>query len=1090
MKLSMISLLIMVAQLNLFGNTDSKFLDWNNFEQQIRNYEIVAPRLQIQGLWRREISTRSSLGDHIDKAVFFFRGFGKNFVLVVAQNRVLLPVNYVSRSFSADGAEVISGHEKTDNCFYQGTVQGLQHSVVAISTCHGIEGMVYDGNETYFIQPLPGNTEQHILFRSKDMVQGEKRCGVDHFKVALDMEKDILNGQHRVRRNLKNEIKYVELIIVNDHSQFLKLRSIAEVEKRSKSIANIVDSLFRAINVRVALIMVETWNRRDRIEVVEDSNTCLDNFMVYRNGDLWKKQKHDNAMLITHRSFKGSTVGKAALMSMCGRKSGGVVRDHATNAAATAATVAHEMGHNFGMLHDEDIESCKCNSPSDNQGCIMSAVAKGTPSTEWSSCSRESYEKYLNRGMDSCLFNVPQSLFGDAVCGNGFKEEGEECDCGSVEDCKKYSDGCCNATTCKLHPDSECDTGACCSKCKLKPQGVVCREKLNECDLPEFCTGKSELCPSNKYVQNGRSCANNNGYCYNGECPTHDKQCKDLWGHEAKSGPDVCYKVNEQGTVRGNCHQPGNNVYIKCTQQNRLCGMLQCTNIDKIELPIIGSDKSSYAHSFGGILCKSTSLSLGRDVPDPGMTVEGTKCGENKLCLDRKCMSVDSLTTTVKRCPNNCSNDNGICNNEGECFCLSCWQGADCSQWVNCGQEGGNGTNQTYVVTPTTANNTETTVVFQGSRESSGTVAAVVVVCILLLVGVALGVIYRKRLMQKWRACQLKAPGPKRYQGVPHGSSEQNNERSRPETRSDLDVEAAKARPNISGPTLNSTTRNGSDLTLKRNTLSSTSTSKEPAKQDKPDREPLIALKPTPKIPNKQVEAKWETSTKYPPPNLRTREWPRKDEKDSLNRVSSPTEISKPVNPIKSSRPKSHAGILDKPAVPPPPSRKEPLKPPKPRRPESLAGLVDKHEPAKPFKPRRPESHAGVIDKPEAGKRAKPRRPESHAGVLDKPASPSWKKPLPPSAAGEKKSEMTGASNPPASAPKVPVRPPLRPVEARLRRQSSEERPTSLPLKPSDLKKAGVATAIKKPASFSKADKKVALRPPGPIPPRPGTKPT
>lgn len=160
MNLSMISLLIMVAQLNLFGNTDSKFLDWNNFEQQIRNYEIVAPRLQIQGLWRREISTRSSLGDHIDKAVFFFRGFGKNFVLVVAQNRVLLPANYVSRSFSADGAEVISGHEKTDNCFYQGTVQGLQHSVVAISTCHGIEGMVYDGNETYFIQPLPGNTEQ------------------------------------------------------------------------------------------------------------------------------------------------------------------------------------------------------------------------------------------------------------------------------------------------------------------------------------------------------------------------------------------------------------------------------------------------------------------------------------------------------------------------------------------------------------------------------------------------------------------------------------------------------------------------------------------------------------------------------------------------------------------------------------------------------------------------------------------------------------------------------------------------------------------------------------------------------------------
>jgi len=39
------------------------------------------------------------------------RGFGKDFVLDVVQNRVLLSANYLSRYFDADGREIISKNE-------------------------------------------------------------------------------------------------------------------------------------------------------------------------------------------------------------------------------------------------------------------------------------------------------------------------------------------------------------------------------------------------------------------------------------------------------------------------------------------------------------------------------------------------------------------------------------------------------------------------------------------------------------------------------------------------------------------------------------------------------------------------------------------------------------------------------------------------------------------------------------------------------------------------------------------------------------------------------------------------------------------
>lgn len=53
----------------------------------------------------------------------------------------------------------------------------------------------------------------------------------------------------------------------------------------------------------------------------------------------------------------------------------------------------------------------------------------------FSSCSRKDLEASLQKGVGVCLFNLPdvRPSSGGRKCGNGYVEEGEQCDCGEPE---------------------------------------------------------------------------------------------------------------------------------------------------------------------------------------------------------------------------------------------------------------------------------------------------------------------------------------------------------------------------------------------------------------------------------------------------------------------------------------------------------------------------------------------------------------------------------------------------------------------------------------------------------------------------------
>lgn len=55
--------------------------------------------------------------------------------------------------------------------------------------------------------------------------------------------------------------------------------------------------------------------------------------------------------------------------------------------------------------------------------------------TVFSTCSKKDLAASLEKGVGMCLFNMPEVkvLYGGQKCGNGYVEEGEQCDCGDVE---------------------------------------------------------------------------------------------------------------------------------------------------------------------------------------------------------------------------------------------------------------------------------------------------------------------------------------------------------------------------------------------------------------------------------------------------------------------------------------------------------------------------------------------------------------------------------------------------------------------------------------------------------------------------------
>ncbi|KAK2522835.1 disintegrin and metalloproteinase domain-containing protein 21 [Columba guinea] len=550
-------------------------------------------------------------------------------------------------------------------CYYHGYVEGIPDSMVTVTTCSGLRGLLHIGNSSYSIEPLSGpTTREHLL------LQREAIPGMVMYKMHNDDRLFPGPGREIGQFQSNGHMQYLELFVVVDKKGFDAFgKSIKNVALEVTEIINLVDGLFSSFHLRVLLTALEVWAEKNPIVVTKNITQVLHNFNLWRQRQSPTYAVHDVGCLFASMDFGSGTRAsrpgnESNFASACDRKHASAVVSFAKRPYMdTAVHVTRALGHALGMRYDG--RYCKCGNASE---CIMST--RGTVNRQFSNCSRKDYTDFITSGLGFCLNKAPESViqFPLQHCGNGVLDAGEECDCGSDAQCKL--DLCCD-NECKKKAGAICTSGGCCKNCEPLPEGEVCRESTGLCDLPEYCNGTSAHCPADVAKQDGTVCAED-GYCYSGKCRSRTLQCRSIFGKEAKSAPLTCFlEVNMKGDRFGNCWGDGtDDSYQKCKPENVLCGRVQCMNVK--HLPQMEDHVTIIQSLVDDIWCWGADYHLGVDVLDVGAIKDGTHCGEKKICINQTCVPKEKYFTSHCSAEKTCGG-RGVCNTRGNCHCDNGW---------------------------------------------------------------------------------------------------------------------------------------------------------------------------------------------------------------------------------------------------------------------------------------------------------------------------------------------------------------------------------------------------------------------------------
>lgn len=215
----------------------------------------------------------------------------------------------------------------------------------------------------------------------------------------------------------------VEVTVVAD-KKMVDYYSNEDINTYILTVMNMVSSVYRdaslgnAVNMYVVRIMLlEDPQYEEELDISHNADDTLRSFCQWQQminpGNETHPYHHDVAVLITRYNIcsrmteRCSTLGVAEIAGMCQPlRSCNVNED---TGLQIAYTIAHELGHNFGMNHDGPQNGCQAQYGVSQHVMSPHLTSEPLPVT-WSNCSRKEITHFLDRDWGACLEDEPPQM--------------------------------------------------------------------------------------------------------------------------------------------------------------------------------------------------------------------------------------------------------------------------------------------------------------------------------------------------------------------------------------------------------------------------------------------------------------------------------------------------------------------------------------------------------------------------------------------------------------------------------------------------------------------------------------------------------